>query len=193
MKNAMLSELFGGVQRFALLRALYQDPMRSYTTVELARMAGADRGNVSRWLRRWTEVGLAKRVEQGQHITYQAGDDPLLAGLTDMARRSDEVLADIADALPEQAEAAVVFGSVARGDESARSDIDVLVLGDHLSSLKVNARLKPVGRKHHRQIHATVASRRDFEEKLADGEGFASNVVSSPFIPLKGEFAYASA
>lgn len=193
MKNAMLSELFGGVQRFALLRALYQDPMRSYTTVELARMAGADRGNVSRWLRRWTEVGLAKRVEQGQHITYQAGDDPLLAGLTDMARRSDEVLADIADALPEQAEAAVVFGSVARGDESARSDIDVLVLGDHLSSLKVNARLKPVGRKHHRQIHATVASRRDFEEKLADGEGFASNVVSSPFIRLKGEFTYASA
>jgi hypothetical protein len=193
MKNAMLSELFGGAQRFSLLRSLYQDPTRSYTTVELARMAGADRGNVSRWLCRWTAVGLAKRGAQGQHITYQAGDDPLLAGLTSIARRSDEILTDIADALPEQAEAAVVFGSVARGDESGRSDIDVLVLGDHLSSLKVNARLKPVGRKHHREIHATVASRREFEEKLADGEGFASNVVSSPFIPLKGEFKYVSA
>lgn len=191
MKNAMLSELFGGAQRFSLLQALYRDPSRSHTTVELARMAGADRGNVSRWLRKWAEVGLAKRVTHGRHITYQAGNDPLLAGLTDLARRSDEILNDIASALPEQAETAVIFGSVARGEESAQSDIDVLVLGDHLSNLKVNARLKPVGRKHHREIHATVASRREFEERLADGEGFARNVVSQPVIPVKGVFDYA--
>lgn len=62
MKNAMLSELFGGAQRFALLRLLCQDPTRSYATVELARMAEADRGNVSRWLRKWTEIGLASRM-----------------------------------------------------------------------------------------------------------------------------------
>jgi hypothetical protein len=192
MKNAMLSELFGGVQRFSLIRLLYRDPSRSYTTIELARMAGADRGNVSRWLRKWAEVGLARRVEHGLHITYQAGDDPLLAGLTEIARRSDEILDDIASALPENAEAAIVFGSVARGDESATSDVDVLVLGNNLSGLKVNARLKPVGRKHHREIHATVASRAEFEQRLAEGEGFASNVASRPFILLRGEFDYAA-
>lgn len=190
MKNAMLSELFGGEQRFSLLRALYQNPVRSYTTIELARKAGADRGNVSRWLRKWAEVGLVKRIEQGQHITYQAGTDPLLAGLTDLVRRSDEILADIASALPEEVDAAVIFGSVARGEESVGSDVDVLVLGEHLSSLKVNARLKPVGRKHQREIHATVATRREFEERLAQGEGFASNVVAHPVIPLKGTFSY---
>ncbi|NIF91823.1 nucleotidyltransferase domain-containing protein [Burkholderia sp. Cy-637] len=190
MINAMLSELFGGAQRFSLLRVLYQDPAHGHTTIELARLAGVDRGNVSRWLRRWTEVGLAKRVEQGRHITYRAGDDPLLSGLTDLARRSDEILADIANALPEEAELAVIFGSVARGEESARSDVDVLVLGERLSSLKINARLKPVGRKHRREIHATVASRREFEQKLADGEGFARNVVAHPVIPIKGVFDY---
>ncbi|WP_116138362.1 nucleotidyltransferase domain-containing protein [Trinickia diaoshuihuensis] len=192
MKNAMLSELFGGVQRFALLRLLYRDPTRSYTTLELSRMAGADRGNVSRWLRKWSTVGLAKRTEQGLHITYQAGDDPLLSSLTEIARKSDEILDDITHTLPDEVEAAVVFGSVARGEESAKSDVDVLVLGNGLSSLKINARLKPVGRKHHREIHATVASRREFEQKLAAGEGFASNIVSRPFILLKGIFDYAS-
>ena len=192
MKNAILSELFGGAQRFALLRALYQNPACNYTTIELARMAGADRGNVSRWLRRWAEVGLTKRVAHGQHITYQASNDPLLAGLTDMARRSDEIVNDIAHGLPDEAETAVIFGSVARGEESAGSDVDVLVLGDHLSSLKVNAQLKPVGRKHHREIHANVVSRKEFEAKLAEGEGFASNVVSQPIIPVKGVFHYAA-
>jgi predicted nucleotidyltransferase len=190
MKNAMLSELFGGAQRFSLLRALYRDPACSYTTVELAQMAGADRGNVSRWLRKWAEVGLAKRVAHGRHITYQAANDPMLAGLTDMARRSDAILNDIASALPEEVEAVVIFGSVARGEESAGSDVDVLVLGEHLSSLKINARLKPIGRMHHREIHAIVTSRSEFEEKLANGEGFASNIVAHPVIPVKGVFDY---
>ena len=71
-----------------------------------------------------------------------------------------------------------------------RQDPDVLVLGERLSSLKINARLKPVGRKHRREIHATVASRREFEQKLADGEGFARNVVTHPVIPIKGVFDY---
>ena len=117
MKNAMLSELFGGAQRFSLLRALYRDPTCSYTTIELAQMAGADRGNVSRWLRKWAEVGLAKRVSHGRHITYQAAaNDPVPAGLTDLARRSDAILNDIAGALPEAVEVAVIFGSIARGE-----------------------------------------------------------------------------
>jgi predicted nucleotidyltransferase len=189
MKNAMLSELFGGTQRFLLLRALYQDPARSHTPIELARIAGADRGNVSRWLRKWTEVGLATRIEQGRHVAYRAGDDPLLAGLVEIARRSDELLDDIAAALPAEVEVAVLFGSRARGEESARSDVDVLVLGERLSSLKINAGLKPVGRKHHREIHATVTSRKEFERKLADGEGFARNVMSQSVVPIKGEFS----
>lgn len=190
MKNALLSELFGGAQRFSLLHALYRDPACSYTTIELAKMAGADRGNVSRWLRKWAEVGLAKRVTHGRHITYQAANDPVLAGLTDMARRSDAILNDIAGALPEAVEVAVIFGSVARGEESAGSDVDLLVLGENLSSLKINAALKPIGRMHHREIHAIVASRSEFEEKLAHGEGFAGNIVAHPVIPVKGVFDY---
>jgi len=122
----------------------------------------------------------------------QAGNDPLLAGLTDIVRRSEEILADIASALPQEADVAVIFGSVARGNEPARSDLDLLELGENLSCLKVNASLKPVGRKHHREIHATVSTRRDFEAKLAEGAGFASHVVSQPVIPVKGLFNYAA-
>jgi predicted nucleotidyltransferase len=86
----------------------------------------------------------------------------------------------------------VVFGSVARGEERATSDIDVLVLGDELSALKVNARLRPVGRKHSREIHASVFSRTEFEQMLVDGNDFARNVVNQKVIPLKGVFAYAN-
>ncbi len=192
MKNALLSELFGGAHRLALLQVLYINPTREFTATEAATLAKVDPGNTLRWLKKWADVGLVERTQVGRNISYHASNDPLLAGLTDILRRNDEVVTDIASALPDEAEIAVVFGSVARGEEKATSDIDVLVLGDELSELRVNALLRPVGRKHSREIHASVFSRKEFEQMLADGNDFARNVVSQKVIPLKGVFAYAN-
>ncbi|MBP0619097.1 nucleotidyltransferase domain-containing protein [Cupriavidus consociatus] len=85
---------------------------------------------------------------------------------------------------------AAIFGSVARGEEKAESDLDVLVLGEELSSIRINALLKAVGRKHGRDIHASVFSRSEFEEMLAGGNSFAVGVMQQPMILLKGELAH---
>ncbi|MNR60395.1 hypothetical protein D3C85_1818640 [compost metagenome] len=50
-----------------------------------------------------------------------------------------------------------------------------------------------MGREHGREIHASVFSRSEFEQMLADGNGFALGVVRQPIIGLKGDFAYGSA
>ncbi|MGH8790454.1 MAG: nucleotidyltransferase domain-containing protein [Cupriavidus necator] len=193
MHNVLLGELFGGEKRLALLRALYLTPGKPYAPSELARMAGSNTGNVTHWLKRWTDVGLAVRTQDGRNVLYRASDSPLLAGLTDIVRRSDALLEDVKNALPEAVEIAVVFGSVARGEEKATSDLDVLVLGEELSAIRINAALKSVGREHGREIHASVFSRSEFEQMLADGNGFALGVVRQPIIGLKGDFAYGSA
>jgi predicted nucleotidyltransferase len=67
----------------------------------------------------------------------QLGDDSLLSSLTEIARKSGEILDDITHAPRNQVDAAVVFGSVARGGRIRKSDVDVLVLGDGLSSLRI--------------------------------------------------------
>ncbi|SOY68623.1 conserved hypothetical protein [Cupriavidus taiwanensis] len=193
MHNALLGELFGGEKRLALLRALYLTPGKQYAPTELARLSGSNTGNVTHWLKRWTEVGLAIRSQDGRNIRYSASNSPLLAGLTDIVRRSDAGLEDVRNALPVEVEIAVVFGSVARGEEQATSDLDVLALGEELSAVRVNAALKPVGREHGREIHASVFSRSEFEQMLAEGNSFALGVVSQPVIALKGDFAYGSA
>ncbi|MFJ4293085.1 nucleotidyltransferase domain-containing protein [Cupriavidus sp. NPDC089707] len=185
-----MAELFGGEQRFALLRALYMSPGKQYAPAELARLTGADSGNVTRWLRRWAEVGLVVRHQDGRNVLYRASESPALVGLTDIVRRSDAVLDDIRAALPEETEVAAIFGSVARGEEKAESDLDVLVLGEDLSSIRINALLKAVGRKHGRDIHASVFSRSEFEEMLAGGNSFAVGVMQQPMILLIGELAH---
>jgi Polymerase beta, Nucleotidyltransferase len=186
MNQARLSELFGGRERFEVLRTLYLNPARQYTNKELAQVAAVNPGNAHKLLLRWSEIGLASRHVDGRNIRYQASSDPLLQGLQDLFLRSDELVVDLKAALPETAEAALIFGSSARGEDKAASDIDVLVLGDNLSEIKVNAALRPVGRKHHRTINASVYSKNEFLKLVTAEEAFALSVMSQPVILLKG-------
>lgn len=191
MDNARLSELFGGRDRFHLLRALYVAPGRQFTNAQLADDAGVLRGNAHKWLTRWAAVGLVRRFVNGRNVTYQASDDPLLAGLTDIVLRADALVVDIQHALPATVTAAAIFGSAARGEERADSDIDVLVLGNDLSSIRINAALKPVGRKHHRDIRASVFSVAEFRKLLKEGDPFAVGVLEHPTVVIKGELGHA--
>ena len=187
MNKARLTELFGGRERFEVLRALFLNPNRQFTNQVLAEAAKASPGNVHRLLLRWSELGLVHRHEDGRNIHYQAADDPLLRGLQDLFLRNDALVEDLRAALPKAAEVALIHGSVARGEEKATSDIDVLVLGKGLSSIKVNAAFKPVGRKHHRVINASVYGREEFARMAKAKDAFARSVVSNPTIMLKGE------
>lgn len=190
MSKALLSELFGGKHRFELLRQLYLNPSRTFTVRELAEMAKTDPGNTSRWLNRWAKAGLVSRIEDGRNLSFKASDNPLLASLSQMMKRSSVMLNDIREALPPEAEVAVVFGSVARGEENAESDIDVLVLGEGLSDIRLKVLFKPVSREHHRVIHATSFSRQEFAQLLQERNSFALSVVSQTTIPLKGELPH---
>jgi hypothetical protein len=192
MENARLIELLGGKDRLALLRALFLDPSRRFTNQQLAEETGIFPGNAHKLLARWTAIGLVEKSAEGRNITYRAASDPALAGLRELLLRNDVLLADLRTALPAAVETAVVFGSVARGEERAGSDIDVLALGPELSEIKVNAALRPVGRKHRREINVSCFSPEEFERLLARGDAFARSVVTQRTIPLKGEFRFAA-
>lgn len=190
MINAKLSELFGGRGRFEIIRALYLNPSRALTNGELAALAGVDAGNAHRWLNKWARLGLVKKDVQGRNVRYGASDDPLLAGLRDIVIRNDAIVADIEAALPGSVQVAVIFGSVARGEEEAQSDIDVLALGRDLSAIKISAALRPVGRRHRREISVTALSSEEFGELLRRGDSFALSVARQAVIPLRGEFRF---
>jgi predicted nucleotidyltransferase len=190
VSKALLSELFGGRHRFELLRQLYLNPSRAFTVRELAQRAETDPGNTSRWLNRWATAGVVSRIEDGRNLFFKASANPLLAGLSEIMKRSDDMLNDIREALPPEAEVAVVFGSVARGEENAESDIDVLVLGEGLSDIRLNVLFKPISRQHHRVIHATSFSRQEFAQLLQERNSFALSVVSQKTIALKGELPH---
>lgn len=192
MNHQMLAELFGGETRLRALAALFQAPERSFGLRELAVLSDVDSGNLSRWLKRWSEVGLVSRT-LGPVPRFQASADPALRPLAKLFSQSGELVRDLQAAIDklEGVTAAAIFGSFARGEETAGSDIDVLLIGE-LSELMANARLRPLARQYDRPFNASVFSTAAFQRLLDERDGFALELVSKPHIQLKGsldEFA----
>lgn len=99
---------------------------------ELARRAGRSNTGVQHVLDRLVEHGLVGREEVGRTFLYQLNRDHLLAPAVErMAGVRGELvrrLRDEIDAWEIPPVHASLFGSAARGDGDARSDIDLLVV-----------------------------------------------------------------
>ena len=195
MNTALMAELFGGTGRYKALRCLYEQPARAFGTRELAALAGIDPSNASRWLRRWADVGLVeRRTERGVPV-FQAARDPGLAHLTQLLQqdtRTSQLLAGQVDKLGDKVEAAAIFGSAARGDSDAHSDIDLLLLTD-LPQLRVQALFKAAGRELGRPVNVLAYSPEAWREAVAGDNAFVLEILQSPLVPLKGDVRAAQA
>lgn len=189
MNETHLTELFGSAGRFKVLRVLFAEPGRGFGQRELAAEAGTDAGSVARWLKRWAGVGLVTRWERDGLPRYQASSDPSLAPLVQLMRQDSVLVRTLREAIEslKGIEVAFVFGSVARGEAGADSDIDVMALGS-LSELKLNVALKPASRALGRPIHGTVSTIDAFQEQLRGRESFAQAIARGPRIALIGDF-----
>jgi hypothetical protein len=187
MNDRMFAELFGGEGRFKALRILFEHADEEFSSRELAAAAQTDRGNTHRWLQRWEEAGLVRRGV-ATATNFQASDDPALAPLVSLFRQSSDLVADLRDTLAaiDGVKAAVIFGSFARSEEKATSDIDVLVLGD-VSELKTNALLRPLSRKYGRAFNASAFPVEQFRQLVEQDDGFAREVMAQPRLSLLGD------
>jgi len=187
MNELQMVEVFGSVGRFRALRALFAEPGRGFGQRELAAEADIDPGGVARLLKRWVAAGLVTRRQQDGLPRYYASTDPALKPLVTLMLQDSVLVSTLREALATVPGVAValVFGSVARGEAGAGSDVDVLVLGT-ASELKVNAALKPAGRILGRAVHATASTINGFIEQVRGGESFAQDIVQGPRIALLG-------
>jgi predicted nucleotidyltransferase len=99
-------------------------------------------------------------------------------GIADVLRESLEPVSD-------QVDMAFVYGSVAKGEERAASDVDVMIVGKLKFGDAVQA-LTPAGAALRREVNPHVYSMREFRRKLADGEPFLLRVAEGPKLYLKG-------
>jgi len=185
----LLDTLFG-VQRQRALGWLLLHPDDALHVRELARLTGTSAGSLHRELARLAEAGLLTRSARGNQVLYQANRAcPVFSELAGLFRKTGGV-ADVLRAalapLAGQIELALLFGSVARGEESAHSDIDVLVVGSAGFAEVVTA-LHGSQNTLGREINPVVYSVPEWQARLARDDHFARDILSRPTILLLGK------
>jgi len=180
--------LFGSDHR-RLLGLLLMRPDESFHVREVARLTGADAGNTHRALRRLEQAGLLTAERTGNQVRYQANrQSPIYPELQGIVRKTvglADVLREALAPLASRIQRAFVFGSIARGEQGPRSDVDLMVIGDVSFDAVVGA-IYPLHERLGREVNSVVLAPREFKLRMKD-KGFVARVMGGPRIPLIGD------
>lgn len=171
-----------------VLGALYGQPQRSFTVSELIASTIAGSGAVQRELAKLVASGLLTMQPVGNQKRYQANPAaPIhdeLVGIVQKTVGLAEPLREALQPLESKINAAFVYGSVAKRSDTARSDIDVMVVGEVGFAEVVNA-VYPLHERLGREVNPIVMTAKEFRARAKD-PGFVARVLDGPRIPLIG-------
>jgi predicted nucleotidyltransferase len=182
--------LFNKVQQ-RVLGVLFGNAERSFFASEIIRLAESGSGAVQRELARLEGAGLvtAKRIGRQKH--YRANvKAPVFRELRALVLKTSGVADMIRAALASRAtdiRAAFVYGSVAKGRDTATSDVDVLVISDRLAYSEVYELLEKAAVTAGRNVNPTIYSTDEFAARVARRNSFLTRVLSQPKIWVIGE------
>jgi predicted nucleotidyltransferase len=184
-----LASLLFGVYRREVLALLLLHPENSLHVREIARVTGTIPGTLLRELNRLADAGVLLRKSVGNQVHFQANlACPIYEELRGILKKTSglaDVLREALEPLADRIAAAFVYGSVARGDERAGSDVDVMIVGDPKLAEVVRA-LAPAHETLRREISPNVYRAAEFGAKLAEGEPFLQRVMQDRKIYLIG-------
>ena len=186
----LLSDALFTTTQQQVLGLLYTQPEKSFYTKEILRLTGMGVATIKRELDRMVNAGILHMSKIGNQHHYQANPDcPIYEELIAIVRKTFGIADAIRTAL-QPANASIVYafiyGSIAKGTEKTKSDIDLLVIGNNLSYAGLMELLIPVEEKLGRPINPTVYSISDFRKKRNAKNSFLTRVMKQEKIIVMG-------
>jgi predicted nucleotidyltransferase len=174
-----------------VLTLLFGQPDRSFHASEIIRLAASGSGAVQRELERLSSAGLIEVTVSGNRKFYQANrNSPLfeeLHGLVIKTAGLVEPLKAALQPLAKQIQAAFVYGSVAKGGDTAGSDIDLMIIADDLGYGDIYKALQKAEDKLRRPINPNLMTTQEWRRKSADDSAFAGKIARQPRLFIIGE------
>jgi len=182
-RTGVAGALFTPVQQ-RVLGLLFGQPDRRFQSAELIRLARGGVGAVHRQLGRLAEADLVTVTRSGNQKHYQARrDSPIFEELHRLIVKTVGVAEPLRQALAGKAQAiraAFVYGSVAKGTDRARSDIDLMIVSDTLTYGDVFETLQRAEAALGRTINPTVLTVAQWGTKRARAGSFAARIARQP-------------
>lgn len=188
--SASLADALFPKVRQRVLAVLFGTPDRSFYANEVIALAQSGTGAVQRELASLSEAGLLNVSKLGNQKHYQANASaPVfveLRGLVQKTMGLADVLRDALVPLAAQIDMAFVYGSVARQQDTAHSDVDVMIISPSLGYSEVFGALEGATDLLCRKVNPTLYTPADWTKRIARDSAFVTRVLQQPKIWLIG-------
>jgi DNA-binding transcriptional ArsR family regulator len=178
-KSRPLDALFPKTRQ-RVLAAVYLEPAREWYLSDLARHLNVRPSSLQRELASLVAAGILRRRADGNRAYYSAETaSPIFADLRGLLLRTaglKDVLAESLEPFKDRIAVAFVYGSFARRDEHATSDIDLMIIG-RVGLAELAPRLKAAEESLLHPINPSIYTSEEAAEKLAVGHHFLGTVM----------------
>jgi len=179
--------LFTKSQQF-VIALFFNHPEKSFYTNEILRLSCMGRGTIQRELKNLEAAGVLTVTNIGNQRHYQANPNcPIFNELRGIAIKTFgvvDVLQQVLRPIEDKIKQAFIYGSIAKGTDTANSDIDLLVVSNSLSYSALIEQLSNAEDKLGRPINPTVYKPGEFAKKLNDKNPFLTKVMAQPKLTL---------
>ena len=181
-------KIFGSRIRAKILGWLFTHPDESFFVRQIALILKEDPTNVSREMAKLEELGILRSKRNGNLKHFQANQEcPFFQELKGLILKTTGVAGRIRASLDKLAgiEYAFIYGSYAKGEEKADSDVDLLIIGN-VDMDRLDSHLGKLEKTLGREINYVLYSMEEFKSKKKAKDGFLMDVLSGKKIMLVG-------
>jgi len=170
----MLEYFITSKTKRTLLKLFLTNPERAFYTREIAKLTGESLNAVRRELGYLEKAGLLKSHREG-NLKYFAviKEFPFFSELKKIVYATvglgDYLKNKLGDS--ESIDLAFIYGSVARNEETERSDIDLFVVG-RMEEEELHRLVSEIEREIGREINYTLMTKKEFTQRRNRGEPF---------------------
>lgn len=188
-RTSLAGALFSLTQQ-RVLALLFGQPQRSFFAREIIQLVGAGSGAVQRELKKLADSGLVVVSRVGTQKHYQVNpESPIYAELCSLIRKTTGLVEPLRQALEAKRKAiqlALVYGSVAKGADTASSDVDLLIVSDDLTLEQVYQLLAEAEHAIGRKINPTLYTAKEYRRRQEEGNPFLKRVLAGDTLTLIG-------
>jgi len=184
----MLEYFITSKAKRSLLKLFLTNPERQFYTRETARLTGEPLNAVRRELGYLEKAGLLRSHKEGNLKYFEVVKEfPLYPELKKIIYATIGIGDYLSNRLKDAAsvELAFIYGSVAKDEETKKSDIDLFVVGE-VEEEELQKLVSAIEREISREINYTLMTKREFDERIKRGEPFLKRIEKEKKLMLKG-------
>lgn len=189
MGISVADALFSRTQQ-RVLAVLFGQPDRSFYATEVIALARVGTGSAHRELSRLEAAGLVLTWSVGNQKHFQVNRDaPVFTALHTLVMRTVGAAGVVGEALKPlegRITVAFIYGSVAKAQAHAASDVDLMVISDHLSYAELMGALQAPQATLGAPVNPTLYTEEELALRHAEGRAFVTRVLAQPKLFVKG-------